>query len=1025
MRYLNSRVKNWLASIRHTFDRLIRPKQNARISLYEWVHLQIIRSSPLGIVLLSAQPPEMTLVFANDKFLRTTGYAWRELDGKNINILYGSNATQTEPATIRAAFAAQTSCTVTLQHYRKDGSMFWGELHLSPIHDPHGIVTHFVGILNDVTDQKEAEFALSSSEARYRQMFYNNSAVKLLIDQKTGRIKDANSAAAEFYGYSIAQLKSMRIQDINILSEAEVAMEMERAALQERIFFEFRHRLASGEIRDVNVYSGPIDMGDERLLFSIILDVTKKREAEHRYRSLFEQSNDAVFILDIHGNHLEVNRRAADMFGYTPDEISRLTTRDMVIPDQYGDSDRVFERMLAGEVIPPYERTFRRKDGTPLYAEVNVEVVRDSRGNFLHEQSIVRDIGERKRMQEQIRENEEQFRAFMYHSTDGIVITDECGAVIEWNPGMEKLTGIPAADILGRFVWDVQFAATPKENQTEAVYTSLKQRVLNALSSGNAPWVYEPHEARLQRPDGSQTIVQAVMFPIKTARGYRYGGILRDVVKRKQVEDALRQSEERLRAILQAMPDLIFRQRADGTILDYHAPNPAYLLVPEASIIGSGLTSVFPENLARFVTDMIQRALVSGKVNTGETELIVQGAMRQLEVRVIPAGKDEVLTIARDVSELWKTKHDLEDAHARLEFSLDTARIAWWELDVASGKLQSDKRKATMLGFLPDAFVDVHYEQLITLVHPDDREPVRQAFSDLMDKRKPTYAIDYRMKTRNDEWLWLHDRGELVHSHDGRLVVRGFVIDITERKLAHQREFELALETERANLLTQFIQDAAHEFRTPLAVISASTYIMLRVDDPVQRVQKKTQVDEEVKRIARLVDMLLTIAKLESSHPLNLEPVELIELIDPICQYAMTSHGYSPQLLVEFTAHKPVVMGDANYLSDAIKQILDNAFRFTPPDGTITVSLSEIDNEVRLEIRDTGCGISEEDMPHIFETFWRHDDAHTTAGFGLGLPIARRIIERHGGKIAAESEFGKGSCFRVTLPIMSTAAPTG
>lgn len=113
-------------------------------------------------------------------------------------------------------------------------------------------------------------------------------------------------------------------------------------------------------------------------------------------------------------------------------------------------------------------------------------------------------------------------------------------------------------------------------------------------------------------------------------------------------------------------------------------------------------------------------------------------------------------------------------------------------------------------------------------------------------------------------------------------------------------------------------------------------------------------------------------------------------------------------------------MGNADYLGEAIRQVLDNAYRFTPSDGTISVSLSIEEDHIRLKIQDTGEGISQANLAHVFESFWRQDEAHTTPGFGLGLPIAQKIVVLHGGRIEVESEINVGTTVKMILPLVTS-----
>ncbi|MFN8530605.1 MAG: sensor histidine kinase [Anaerolineae bacterium] len=144
---------------------------------------------------------------------------------------------------------------------------------------------------------------------------------------------------------------------------------------------------------------------------------------------------------------------------------------------------------------------------------------------------------------------------------------------------------------------------------------------------------------------------------------------------------------------------------------------------------------------------------------------------------------------------------------------------------------------------------------------------------------------------------------------------------------------------------------------------------------------------------------------------------DLTDVIDSVCHGVLKKFETVPSLHLELGSSLPRIRGDFDYLSDALGQILENALRFTLPDGTVTIVTGATESSVWIEVRDTGIGIEEDELPHIFETFWRNDKAHTTPGFGLGLPIAKRIIAQHNGEISVSSYQGQGTTFRVTLPL--------
>ena len=261
-------------------------------------------------------------------------------------------------------------------------------------------------------------------------------------------------------------------------------------------------------------------------------------------------------------------------------------------------------------------------------------------------------------------------------------------------------------------------------------------------------------------------------------------------------------------------------------------------------------------------------------------------------------------------------------------------------------------------------------------------------------------------------------QGSLEYDSEG-IFQTAYVVsrDITERKRAQERELELKLERERRKLLVTFFENAAHEFRTPLTTISTSAYLMARSNDPECRLHKEEEIGVHIKRITKLVDSLLLMTRLESNGKMARKPVDLREVLQSMCAKAEETCTGNHDLRCDVEADLSLVLGDVDYLGYAFQQILDNACRFTLDGGKIDVKAKKAEQQIWIEIYDGGSGIPQESLPHIFETFWRKDTTHTTPGFGLGLPIAQKIIERHGGEIFIESEEGQGTMVRVSLPV--------
>lgn len=181
----------------------------------------------------------------------------------------------------------------------KSGKKIWVESVLSKIYDQNNKLSGFIGIARDITRRKRAEQELKESATRYRQQFENSHAVMLIIDPQTGFILDANPAATNFYGYTKQQLLNMKIQQINIADQDEVKNSMNQARNADRQYFEFKHRLKNGQIKDVEVYSGPVQIDGSVALYSIIHDVTERNKAQQIARIRQEELAHASRLVTV------------------------------------------------------------------------------------------------------------------------------------------------------------------------------------------------------------------------------------------------------------------------------------------------------------------------------------------------------------------------------------------------------------------------------------------------------------------------------------------------------------------------------------------------------------------------------------------------------------------------------------------------------------------------------------------------------------------------------------------------------
>ena len=280
---------------------------------------------------------------------------------------------------------------------------------------------------------------------------------------------------------------------------------------------------------------------------------------------------------------------------------------------------------------------------------------------------------------------------------------------------------------------------------------------------------------------------------------------------------------------------------------------------------------------------------------------------------------------------------------------------------------------------------------------------------------RPCHNQVMGIRNATGKMTWISVNAEPVFDEDDLtpFAVVSTISDITEQRRQQQELFEKRLEEERTRLLLEFIQNAAHEFRTPLSVINSAAYLTLRAKSEEKRQKFSDSIRAQVQLLSSLVNDLVAMAELDSGLLLRKTPMDMAVLV---AQIVAPYREQSEQIITFSHGGERMLDCDVRYLTMAVTKLMDNAVQFTAPGGEIAVESYHDGNAYTLTITDTGCGMTRAELERAFERFWRADAAHTCAGFGLGLPIARSVIEAHDGEICIESEEGIGTRIKVYLP---------
>jgi PAS domain S-box-containing protein len=297
----------------------------------------------------------------------------------------------------------------------RDGETY--DTNIYPICDGDGKVTALALYSMRITEQKRALNALRESEERYRILFEDNRSIMMLVDPDTSNIVDANPAACTFYGYSREELKGKKITDINVLTREQIRQKVRDSRSESRRSFLFPHRLADGEIRNVESFIGPITLNGNNLRYTMIHDVTDRlqaeealRESEKKYRLLIESMNDGLVVLDKNDSITYVNDRFLDMIGYTRDEVIGKN------PKQFCDEtslklslEQIAERKKGKKGF--YQTYWNNKHGGQVPTIKSASPIIDDKGQYEGSFAVIIEITEMKKIEQALIEREKELKA--------------------------------------------------------------------------------------------------------------------------------------------------------------------------------------------------------------------------------------------------------------------------------------------------------------------------------------------------------------------------------------------------------------------------------------------------------------------------------------------------------------------------------------------------------------------------------------------------------------------------------------
>src|SRR5918997_290772 len=626
----------------------------------------------------------------------------------------------------------------------------------------------------------------------------------IVAEATTGRIVLWNRAATQIFGYSPAEALGLRIEALvpeRLQAQVSRYRETDRAAYDSRRLAELPAvRKGGGEIRiemSLIPFARIHDAGeaDARFVLAIVREVTERKrtldrlgESERRFATVL--ANARAYAYRCRNEEGYPNEFASDyaleLTGYPSEDLmvgGRVRFGDLIVEE---DRERVWEEVQGA--LGSTERfelryTIRRRDGELRHVEEFGQGIYDEEGEVVALEGIVYDVTERERVVERLREAETRYRTLV-EGIPAIVYIEEMNGrmtTLYDSPQIENMLGYPQ----GKHLEDPDY-------WIKILHPDDKERVLaderRAIARG------EPlsQEYRIVAADGRTVWVRDDAVVVRDAAGepLYWQGFIFDITHRKEAEERLRASEAELRALFEAMTDVILVLDREGRYLKIAPTNPSLLYRPSAELLGKTLHEVFPKEQADMFLGHIRDALGTRETVTFEYGLQIEDRQVWFEATVSPMLEDSVIIVARDISERRKNEEALRRSEAGLAEAQRMAHLGNWEWDVRTDEVWWSDEVFRIYGFEPGAFTP-SLERLIEVVHPDDRPLVTERIEAAL-YQGDLYDFEHRILRPDGEVRWVHRQAEVVRGEEGEpLRMVGTIHDITDRRaleeqLAHQ-----------------------------------------------------------------------------------------------------------------------------------------------------------------------------------------------------------------------------------------------
>ncbi len=956
---------------------------------------------------------------------RMFGYTKAEIVGKSPEVLNRPTEAAALTREIQARFRSGVRWSGELRFVRKDGTEGVCEAIVVPLVDEHGRRVGTVSVNRDVTARKQAEQALRENEKRFRMVTL--AARDAIYDWD---ILADRSWRNKLYRDLFAPPESVSYDwwcdCLHPDDRARVVDSLKRTFADQGRHWsdEYRFRRADGEYVQVTDRAFILHDSDGRpiRLIGAMTDITERtraeetlRASERRYRAIVEDQTELICRWLPGQRHTFVNDAYCHSFGRSREELLGHSFMPL-IPEE--DHEKVLQHLASLSLDNPVatiEHWVIAPDGELRWHQWTNRAIFAAQGHIVEYQSVGRDITARKRAAEALRRSEARFRSLVETTSDWVWEVDRNGVYTYASPKVKELLGYEPEEVGGKTPFDFM----PAE-EAERV-----GRLFRGVTGSGEP--FAALENTNVHRDGRQVVLETSAVPILGADGnvLGYRGIDRDITERKRAAEALRESEERFRTVVDASKDAMIAIDHEGLVTLFNPAAEEMFGRKNEEIVGQSLDVLMPEEYRERHRQYVKGFFTPGESRGAIGEILELPALRR-DGTVFPvelllsAGRRAfepfVLAMIRDITERKRAEEELR----KFKTISDRASYGTAIADLEGHVLYVNRAFAAMHGYEPQELISKH----LSVFHTEAQMPWVDQLNQLLAQEGSYNAEEVWHRHRDGSVFPTLMNAAVIPDEAGApMFLSATVLDITEQKqveeLARKRQAELT-RVSRLSTMGAMAAGLAHELNQPLAAIAnyakgstrrirSGTATLDDLVDPIEHIATQA---------ARAGDIVRRTREFVSRQEPHRVPLDLNTLIREVAELVeYEARAREVRIRLDLSASLPRVTADRIQIQQVVVNLLLNAMDALSEAGMPRRAVSvhtvpRVPGEVEVAVRDNGPGIPPDVAERIFEPFFT-TRAH---GMGLGLAICRSIIADHGGRLWATPNPDSGTTFRFTLP---------